>query len=172
MGHKAAIGHLVPDVTLAKASRNAIETVSFRDVMGDRKGLVLGVPGAFTPICTTEHVPDFVRNVARLRRVGFERLVCIAPNDPFTLHAWRQLVDPQEELIFLSDGNRDFARALDLHAKHPDYYLGHSNRRYLLLVDKLKITRLSVEPTVDLITCTRSCDATANGASEAAPARA
>ncbi|TFI59133.1 redoxin domain-containing protein [Sphingomonas parva] len=158
MNKHPRVGHPLPRVALARASADAIEPLRLDALVARRRALVFGVPGAFTPVCTHEHVPDFVANAAALRRSGYELLVCVAPNDPFTLHAWSRQVDPEGELVFLSDGNGELARALGLAARHPDYYLGHSNDRYLMTVADGRIAHLAVEPSLTVITCTRPRD--------------
>ncbi len=153
-----SIGRFIPNVILAQSSDMFVRSVELRGFIGEEKALIFGVPGAFTPVCSQQHVPDFVQNARRLRRAGFTRLICVAPNDPFTLRAWERTVDPEGELTFLSDGNHELARALAVVAKHPAYFLGHGTFRYLLTAHGGRITHFAVEPAVELLTCTRSCD--------------
>jgi peroxiredoxin len=149
-------GRPVPRVMLAQASATDIEPVQLDVLIGSRRALLFGVPGAFTPICTHQHVPDYVTNAAALRRSGYELLVCVAPNDPFTLHAWSRSVDPKGSLLFLSDGNQDLARALKLETRHDEYFVGKSNFRYLLTTNAGRIDHLAVEDSFSALTCTRA----------------
>ena len=158
MNKTSGLGDLVPSAELARASATAIEIVRFEQLVGPRRALVLGVPGAFTPVCTHDHLPKFVDHAASLRRSGYDLLVCVVPNDPFTAAAWQQQVDPKGEMLFLSDGNRALARALGLEASHGDYFLGHSNERYMMICVDGRITHLAVEPNFTLLTCTRPGD--------------
>jgi len=152
------VGSEVPALDLAVAAPDHVETVRLDHLFAEGRHLVFGVPGAFTPVCTDEHVPDFVRNAAALRKSGFDRLVCIAPNDPFTLDAWRRRVDPDGTLLFLSDGLGMFARALGVETQFQDHFLGRSNNRYLLTTGAGTITHLAVEQTPTLLSCTRARD--------------
>jgi peroxiredoxin len=158
MNKHPRVGSALPPVDLAKASADAIDPVRLDALIGRRRALLFGVPGAFTPVCTHEHVPDYVANAAALRQSGYELLVCVAPNDPFTLHAWSRRVDPAGSLLFLSDGNQALARALGVEARHPEYFLGHGNHRYLLTAEAGRITHLAVESSLTIITCTRAAD--------------
>lgn len=78
-------GGLIPDVQFGRMASGEIESVSAREFFAHGRAVVLGIPGAFTPVCTKQHVPDFVRNAEKLRASGIAHLVCIAPNDPFVL---------------------------------------------------------------------------------------
>ena len=90
---------------------------------------------------------------------GYNQLICIAPNDPFVLKAWSRLLDPEKRLEFLSDGNLDFARALNLKVENRELFLGWRSERYLIIVENGSITRFRVEPSVLTYSCTRAVDA-------------
>jgi peroxiredoxin len=150
------VGSTLPRVLLAKADANSIETVQLDVLIGSRRALLFGVPGAFTPVCTQQHVPDFIANAAALRRSGYELLVCVAPNDPFTLDVWSRSVDPEGVLLFLSDGNQHLARALQVEAQHEEYFVGKSNLRYLLTTNSGRIDHVAVEESFTALTCTRA----------------
>ena len=152
------IGSLVPRVELAKASTTEIEVVQLGELIGNRGVLVLGVPGAFTPACTNEHVPRFVESATKLKRSGFELLICVVPNDPFTACAWQTSVDPEGTMLFLSDGNRELASAIGVQAAHPQYFLGHSVHRYMFTCVGGRISHFAVERNPVLLTCTRPGD--------------
>src|ERR1700733_6266161 len=116
-------GGNVPDVPLGRMEGDEIRSESARKIFSRGRAVVLGIPGAFTPICTSQHLPDFVNNAARIRASGIDHLYCIAPNDPFVLAAWAWQVDPDKTIEFLSDGNLEFAGALNLTARNQELFL-------------------------------------------------
>lgn len=152
-------GARVPAVNLGCLDRGAVTSVNAEQVFGGKRSVVLGVPGAFTPLCTKEHVPDFVASADRLVASGFDQLLCVSPNDPFVLEAWQKLVDPRRKLTFFSDGNLDFCRALGLSLKNEELFLGVRSRRYMLIVDHLMIQRVRVEANILTFACTRAEEA-------------
>ena len=155
MFDRLTVGRRVPPLRLGRYASGAVEAVRLDQLLQGGKAILIGVPGAFTPPCTQQHVPDLVRNAPKLRAGGFRQLICVAPNDPFTLHAWSAQIDPGGEILFLSDGNRELARALMVEADHSDWFLGRSTQRYLLTVDDLKLTHFVVEPAASLVRDTR-----------------
>jgi peroxiredoxin len=148
------VGSRVPNVLnvlLAHIENNKLRTVAVREFLAYGRAALLGVPGAFTPVCTEKHIPDFVRNAEKLMASGYNQLVCIAPNDPFVLKAWSRLLDPEKKLEFLSDGNLDFARALQLKVENCELFLGWRSERYLIMVENGSITRVySTIPVLEL----------------------
>lgn len=152
-------GARVPAVNLGYLDHGVVASTNAQDIFAGKRSVVLGVPGAFTPVCTKEHVPDFVASADRFIASGFHQLVCISPNDPFVLEAWQKIVDPRCKLKFLSDGNLDFCRTLGLCLKNEALFLGERSRRYMLIVEHLTIQRVRVEANILTFACTRAEDA-------------
>ncbi len=152
---KFITGQPVPNVRLGFIQDDQVRFVSAPSLFAGRRAIVIGVPGAFTPVCTHQHVPDFVRNADRLRASGYDLLVCIAPNDPFVLRMWSGNLDPDGKLRFLSDGNLDWTTALGLGSTERDLCLGQRSQRYMLNIEDGILGRLRVEAGILDFSCTR-----------------
>jgi peroxiredoxin len=159
MSRNIIVGSRIPDVQLGCVENGEVIPVNATDVFRVGRSVIVGVPGAFTPVCTLQHVPDFVNSVDRLRASGFAQLVCIAPNDPFVLAEWAKSLDPKNKLCFLSDGNLDFTNALGLQNSNRDLFLSGRSERYMLIVENNVITRARTEPSILTYSCTRAADA-------------
>jgi peroxiredoxin len=140
------LGSRVPDVDFGYLQAGQVRTIAAQKAFAHRRVIALGVPGAFTPTCTDLHIPDFIGNAERLKASGFDALICIAPNDPFVLKAWADGLDPTGRLLFLSDGNLDFATALGMAIHNRALFLGKRSERYLMIVEDGIIVRLRSEP--------------------------
>jgi peroxiredoxin/glutaredoxin len=127
--------------------RRAAQTVDATtdDLFGAATVVAFGLPGAFTPTCSSSHVPRFVELAPLLREHGVERVLCLSVNDAFVMEAWQR--DQGAECItFVPDGNGDFHRALGLLADHRDDGMGLRARRYAMLVRDGTIDFALVEP--------------------------
>ncbi|MGE3302807.1 MAG: redoxin family protein [Hyphomonadaceae bacterium] len=149
----ARVGRRLPPATLAEWVGDGPAAVRAERLFAGRRAVVVGVPGAFTPVCTGRHVPAFVASAAKLRASGFSLLACIAPNDPWTLRRWAEEVDPAGELRFLSDGNLHFTRALGLCMQDEAHFLGERSKRYSMIVEDAVIRRISVEESIFDVGC-------------------
>lgn len=145
----------VPDIKLACLDHGDVIAVSASAVFAHGRTVILGVPGAFTPVCTEKHIPDFLRQADAFDMQGCRQLVCIAPNDPFVLEAWSRIVDPERRIRFLSDGNLEFTRALALDRHNTSLFMGERSERYLMIVENGTIVRLRVEE--DILTFASCC---------------
>jgi peroxiredoxin len=151
-------GSRVPGVPLGRLEDNVLRTVSTERLFAYGNAVVMGIPGAFTPVCTQRHIPEFVQSAERLTAAGYSHLVCIAPNDPFVLDAWARQVDPLSKIEFYSDGNLEFTRSLGLLEQVAHLYLGWRSSRYLMVTADGVIQRLRVEKDPVEYQCTRPQD--------------
>lgn len=152
------VGLRIPGALLAKRVDGQVKPVRAYDVMGNGRTLAIGAPGAFTPVRSEQHVSGLVANADRLRRSGFHRLVCIVASDPFVTHAWAKVVDPEQKIRFVSDGNLNCAKALGCVTHEQRLFLGDRSERYLLSVRDTTIETVRVELNIANYSCTMADD--------------
>lgn len=152
------IGGKVPEVWLGELHQGSVRRAFLPSLVQSGKAIMVGVPGAFTPVCSREHVPDFVLQAHRLRASGFETILCVVANDPFAVDAWAKQVDPEGKIRFVSDGNLDLATELGVKMRDTELFLGTRAQRYLMLTLDGIIQRFTVEKSILAVTCTRARD--------------
>lgn len=155
---EAFTGRRIPPVSLGALLSGEVHARSLEQVLAGRRAVMIGVPGAFTPVCTEQHVPSLIASADRLKVSGIDLLICITPNDPWTTDAWARQVDPGRKLLFLSDGNLSLATALGVTVRDAEHFLGLRNRRYLMQTRDAVIERLTVETAPMALSCTRPQD--------------
>jgi 2-Cys peroxiredoxin 5 len=143
----------LPLVRFGELIDGVLTHVDVDELFLGRRALLIGMPGAFTPICNDTHLPLLVAKADQLKNSGFDMIACITSNDPWILHAWAAQQDPRHKLRFLSDGNLEFARQTGLVCFEPDYYLGERVQRFAMEIRDSVIERLHVESTVLAVTC-------------------
>ncbi len=151
----ARVGHRLPKAKLARMSGGEIVPVQLERLLEARRVVLVGLPGAFTPVCTGRHLPELIRESGRLKASGIAEIICIAPNSPWVIDEWAKVVDPDRKLTFLSDGNMDFVHAAGLTTRAAYLFLGHCSKRYSMIVRDGVVEKLSVEDQVELLNCTR-----------------
>lgn len=151
-------GKRLPRVVLGQLVDNDVRHVDLDLLLSGKRALLIGVIGAYTPICTEKHIPDFIAEADSLRRAGFTQIVCVCPNDPWTTAAWAEEVDPTHRITFLSDGNLELAGKLGVLMDEPSWFLGRRPRRYLAQTRNAVIERIAIENGPVVLSCTRSQD--------------
>ena len=155
MGPRIKAGQRLPEVTLARAKGQSFETVDLLSLLRGRKVVLVGLPGAFTPICTGSHIPLLKSHASSLKASGFQQIICVAPNSPWVVKEWAERTDPEGQLTFLSDGNLELARAAGLQAQAHGLFLGSCSARYSMILDHAVIEKLAVEADIEALSCTR-----------------
>jgi len=122
--HTIQAGTPLPDVTLYEAcplhechaGASPIKEVKLRDVFAGKKGALVGMPGAFTPCCTKDHLPSYINHHEKLKEAGCEVTVITTINDPFVLRAWGESLGCTKEkcskTMLLADTKGQLAEAL------------------------------------------------------------
>ncbi len=138
-------GDPVPAATLRRLGQDGMEEISTTAYFGSRKVVLFSVPGAFTPTCSAQHLPGFVRNAAAIRAKGVDEIVCVAVNDAFVMDAWGKSQNAGEAVTLLADGNGDFTRALGLELDGRGHGLGPRGQRFAMVLENGTVAHLAVE---------------------------
>lgn len=135
--------HLPLDIALKRVGSD-ITPVSSGALLGQGKVLLFAVPGAFTPTCSSRHLPGYVAAMETFRRHGIA-VICLAVNDAYVLQAWAVSQGVPEDLAMLADGNAELTRALGLELDGSAYGMGWRARRFALYAEDGVVKELQVE---------------------------
>lgn len=139
-------GDRVPDAVFKTIIDGELKDVSGETLFTGRKVLIVGVVGAFTPVCTKRHLPEFLPYQQKLKDAGLtDEIACVSVADPFVLQAWRESLGFTNEITMLTDTNAAFATAMGLALDLSGLGLGLRSARYLLYVQDNVISILNVE---------------------------
>ncbi|WP_419825080.1 peroxiredoxin [Sphingomonas sp.] len=136
-------GDRLPDGNFSTMTAHGPEPVGGEFFAG-RTVALFAVPGAFTPTCSTRHLPGFVDKADALRAKGVAAIACTSVNDVFVMDAWAK-ASGATNVTMLADGNGDFARAVGLVMDGTGYGMGTRSQRYAMLVEDGVVKRLFVE---------------------------
>jgi peroxiredoxin len=106
---------------------------------------IFGLPGAFTPTCSAQHVPGYVTAADEFAATGVDEIWCIAVNDAFVMGAWGRELGTAGKVRMMGDGNGDFARAAGLEFDLTARGLGKRLQRCSMLVVDGVVRTLNVE---------------------------
>ncbi len=109
-----ASGDVIPSVPIKLVTANGVEDKDADDVLSAGRVVMFTLPGAFTPTCSNDHLPDYIRLADAIRAKGVSRIVCGTVNDHFVVSAWAEASGALGKLDFVADGNAALAIALGL----------------------------------------------------------
>ncbi len=138
-------GRRVPDIPLrVLRGEDAWRTVPSAELFGGRSVVLFALPGAFTPTCSSQHLPRYEELAPALRQAGIDEIVCLAVNDPFVMQAWARDQDVRE-VTLVADGNCEFTEQLGMAVDKRDDGLGRRSWRYSMLVRDGAIEKVFAE---------------------------
>jgi len=140
-------GKRVPDVTFR--TRNDHEWVerSTADVFAGKSVVVFSLPGAFTPTCSSSHVPRFNQLQPLFAARGIDEIICVSVNDAFVMNEWQHSQNA-DRVTFLPDGNGDFTDGMGQLVDKQDLGFGKRSWRYSMLVRDGVVEKMFVESDV------------------------
>ena len=143
----------VPQATFQTRVRNdALEgdnpfewkTLTSDDVFKGKKVVVFSLPGAFTPTCSTSHLPRFEELYEQFKAEGVDNIICISVNDAFVMYQWG-LSQKAKNVFLLPDGNGEFTRKMGMLVDKSNLGFGMRSWRYSMLVDDSEIVKVFTE---------------------------
>jgi len=120
-------------------------TFQVADLVQGKTIAIFGLPGAFTPTCSAQHVPGFVQNAEAFKAKGVDEIWCISVNDAFVMGAWGREQKATGTVRMMADGNAAFTKALGLDADFSKHGMGTRSQRYSMLVVDGVVKQLNVE---------------------------
>jgi glutaredoxin-like protein len=138
-------GKPVPQVTFRTRRDHEWVDVSSDDIFKGKTVVVFSLPGAFTPTCSSTHVPRYNQLANEFKRHGVDDVVCISVNDAFVMNEW-QREQHADNLHFLPDGNGDFSAGMGMLVDKQDLGFGKRSWRYSMLVRDGIVEKMFVEP--------------------------
>jgi glutaredoxin-like protein len=138
-------GQRVPEVTFRTRKDGEWVDRTTRDVFGGRTVVLFALPGAFTPTCSSTHLPRYEELEPALRQCGVDEVICLSVNDAFVMDAWG-VGQGAERVTLLPDGNGHFSKGMGMLVDKEDLGFGQRSWRYSMLVRDGVIEKMFVEP--------------------------
>jgi peroxiredoxin len=147
-------GAHVPDATFKTRVRDESvggenpyrwQDVTSAEIFDGKKVVLFGLPGAFTPTCSTTHLPGYEAQFEDFKKLGVDDVYCLSVNDAFVMKQWADKLEANNVKV-LPDGNGDFTRGMGLLVKKNNLGFGERSWRYSMYVEDGIIQKMFIEP--------------------------
>jgi peroxiredoxin len=149
-----SVGDRLPDATFFLLGPDGPEQRTTSDIFAGRKVVFFGVPGAFTPTCSNNHLPGFLEHYDAILAKGVDEIAIVSVNDHFVMNAWAEQSRAKGKITFLADGNAEFAIASGLGFDRSAVGMGTRLNRFSMIVEDGVITMMEVEDVPSQATAT------------------
>jgi glutaredoxin-like protein len=140
-------GVKVPEVTFKIRSGHEWNSVTTNELFTNKKVVVFALPGAFTPTCSSTHLPRYNELYDSFKDLGVDDVVCLSVNDSFVMNQW-QKEQKAEKITMLPDGNGEFSEKLGFLVNKSDLGFGKRSWRYSMYVVDGIIEKMFIESEV------------------------
>jgi peroxiredoxin len=140
-----AAGETLPNATFKTMTAEGTKDLTTSDIFAGKKVVLFGVPGAFTPTCSNNHLPGYLENFDAIKARGVDTVAVIATNDVHVMGAWARFTGGEGKILYLADGSGDFSRATGLDVDLSQNGMGHRTRRFSLIAEDGVVKSINVE---------------------------
>ena len=142
---KLKIKDQIPDIEIFHLLDGEPQTIKIRDILGNGKVILFGLPGAFTSTCSKLHLPGYVGNADKIKSKGIEKIFCLSVNDPFVMNAWGEANNAGDKITMLSDPYLLFTKAIGAEVDRNSKGMGIRSNRYAMVIQNLEVINIQVE---------------------------
>ncbi len=140
-------GKQIPAINFQVQENNQWESWSSNDLFSGKRVILFSLPGAFTPTCSSTHLPRYNELAPLFKNENVDAIYCLSVNDTFVMNAWKEGQDANN-ITFLPDGNGDFSAGMGMLVDKSAIGFGKRSWRYSMLVDDGVIQKMFIEPDV------------------------
>ena len=135
----------IPSIKVPIIQKGIVSKVILSDELKDKKIIMFGVPGAFTPTCSEKHMPSFIKLHNEFVSKGIDDIYCLSVNDEYVMQAWLLSYTEGHKILGIADGNGDISTNLDLLVDKTPNYMGMRSTRFAMIIRDNNIDELLIE---------------------------
>ncbi|MFL2889823.1 MAG: redoxin family protein [Pelagibacteraceae bacterium] len=124
---------------------NKVQKINSSDLFKSQKAILIGVPGAFTKVCSALHLPGYVKNFEEIKKKGVTKIICISVNDPNVMKAWGETQNVKDKVFMAADPFCEFTKLIGAEVDKTEKGLGVRSVRYTMLVEDEIVKKIKEE---------------------------
>ena len=142
---KLKIKDQIPDAKIFHLVDGEPNEQNISEVLGSKKIILFGLPGAFTATCSKFHLPGYVKNAQQILDKGIDKIFCLAVNDPYVMNAWGEANNIGENIIMLADPYLSFTKLIGAEVDRNSKGMGIRSNRYAMIINTLEVQNIQEE---------------------------
>ena len=138
-------GENLPTSEFFYLDSNGPQKIKSIDLFKNQKAIVIGVPGAFTKVCSAEHLPGYINNFKTIKKKGVTKIICISVNDLNVMKAWGEIQKVGNKIFMAADPYCNFTKLIGAQIDRSDRGLGIRSSRYTMLIENNVVKTIKEE---------------------------
>jgi len=115
------------------------------ELLINKKVIIFGVPGAFTPTCSEQHLPGFLKLSDKIKNKGIDDIFCLSVNDKFVMQSWLLSYSNGNNIKGIADGNAEISKALEVTSNKSANFMGLRCTRFAMIINDNNIMKTFIE---------------------------
>ena len=133
--------NIIPSIYLPIIVEGKTSNENIFEVIKEKKVIIFGVPGAFTPTCSEKHLPGFIQLFDKIKSKGIDDIFCLSVNDAFVMKSWLLSYTNGEKIKGIADGNAEFSKSLNLLIDKSSSFMGSRCKRFAFIIENAIIKK-------------------------------
>ena len=138
-------GDKIPSIDLFYLDESGLKKIKSTELLNNHKAIIIGVPGAFTKVCSAKHLPGYVNNFDQAKKKGITKIICVSVNDPNVMKAWGENQNVGNKIFMAADPYCEFTKSIGAEIDRTEKGLGMRSARYTMLVENNVIRNIKLE---------------------------
>ena len=134
----------IPKIIVPIIKNGEIVKLKLNEELKNKKVIIFGVPGAFTPTCSEKHFPGFIKLFSSFKEKNIDNIYCLSENDHFVMKAWLSTYNNQN-IIGIADGNADITKEFDFLVDKSENFMGKRSNRFAMIVENNIVLKIFIE---------------------------
>ena len=135
----------IPSIEVPVIQKGITSKVNLSSELNNKKVIIFGVPGAFTPTCSEKHMPSYIKLHQQFINKGIDDIYCLSVNDSFVMNAWLLSYTDGDKIIGIADGNGEITKDLNLLTDKSKNFMGMRSNRFAMIVHNNEILEVFIE---------------------------
>ena len=138
-------GDKIPSIDFFYLDESGPKKIKSTELLNNHKAIIIGVPGAFTKVCSAKHLPGYVNNFEQAKKKGITKIICVSVNDPNVMKAWGENQNVGNKIFMAADPFCKFTKLIGADVDKSEKGLGVRSVRYTMLIENEIIKKIKEE---------------------------
>ena len=138
-------GDKIPSIDFFYLDETGLQKIKSTELLNNHKAIIIGVPGAFTKVCSAKHLPGYVNNFEQAQKKGITKIICVSVNDPNVMKAWGENQNVGNKIFMAADPYCEFTKSIGAVIDRTENGLGVRSARYTMLAENNVIRKIKLE---------------------------
>ena len=135
----------IPNIKVPIIKNGSSDIISLLDEFRNKKIILFGIPGAFTPTCSEEHFPGYIKLYNQIINKGIDSIYCLSVNDKYVMNSWLVSYSEEHKIYGIADGNADITKHFNLITDKSKNYMGIRSSRFAMIIENNQVKEIKIE---------------------------